>query len=128
MTLRYLRWLSAASGKVGEFRIFSVKYWTEDWPNLWLADLCIVSLPFLILYDLIAWLITSAEAKAQARDARWHEEHREDLRMEQAHKVRQAYLADLKIAELIDDPDTREMAIVHAHNKFHRCLSEIMGD
>lgn len=128
MALRYLRWLSTASGKVGEFRIFSLSYWTEDWPDLWLADVCIVGLPFLLLYDLIAWGITSSQAAAEAREMQWQNDHADVLRIAEAEQARHAYLANLQIAEMIDDPDTREMAIVHATNRYHRRLEEIMGE
>lgn len=128
MTFRYFRWLSDATNKALAFRIFSAKWWWDELPEMWLAQLCGVALPFLVLYDLITWLIASAEAEMQARGAQWQIDHADDLRLAEAERARQAYVADLRIAELIDDQDTREMAITHANNKYHRRLQNIMGE
>jgi hypothetical protein len=128
MTARYFRWLSDATNKALAFRIFSAKWWWDELPEMWLAQLCAISLPFLIIYDLLEWAITCSRAAAEALDAQWRIDHADDLRMAEAEKARQAYLADLRIADLIDDLDTREMAITHANNKYHRRLAEIMGE
>lgn len=128
MTFRWYRWLSGATNKALEFRIFSAKWWWDELPEMWLAQLCGVALPFLLVYDLIEWTVTSLQAAVENHDAQWRIDHADDLRLAEAERARLAYLADLRIVELIDDPDTREAARVHAENKLNRRLADIMGE
>lgn len=114
--------------RLGTFNVFSLAWWWDDVPT-WLGScFALWLLPVFICVDLAILVGESLEELAKL-SAELGKPSENDLRMAEAEKARQAYLADLRIVELIDDPDTREAARVHAENKLNRRLSDIMeGD
>lgn len=126
LTKQFLAFYFNAWGRFGAFDIFSWKYWWDDVPTWLGACVALWLLPVLICVDLAILFVHSLDDLAKL-SAQLGKPSENELRMAEAERARRAYQVDLAIAETIDDPDTREMAMQHAQNKLHRRLCELMG-
>lgn len=127
LTKQFLAFYFNAWERLGTFRIFSFAWWWDDVPRWLGACFLLWLLPIPLCVDLMLLFGNSLNELATL-SAELGKPAENELRMAEADRARRAYQVDLAIAETIDDPDTREMAMQHAANKLHRRLAEIMGE
>lgn len=128
----FLRWYFGAWERLGRTNIINIIQWLDALGDLAIAIMLLPILLPLVVIDLVEWVVTSAvDSVGQAMtaaEAKYRLDHADELRIAEAERARQAWNVDLQIAASIDDPDTRDMAVQHANNKYHRRLADIMGE